>query len=161
MKAFFAFFTTPIPNPFAYWFQKEFAPIMPRKWKRMLYVSSVISMTSFADRPDFQLFQRINEILRMTYRPADYWIPKFIRNMIWKSIVRQKSLVVGDQPLEVFKLDSRAFTEEELDQICHFLSDNAPEWIIYAPESVLKSDARKCLSLLLTARYQPEALSAV
>lgn len=155
-----AFFTTPIPNPFAYWFQNEFAPLMPRKWKRMLYVSSIIAMTSMADRPDFRLFERINEILKMTYRPKDYWIPKFIRNMIWKSVVKQRVIVLDQHRFDVTKLDAHRVEEQQIEALSQYLSDHAPEWIVYAPEYVLRSDAKKCLSVIMRSERSFSAQTA-
>lgn len=129
------------------------APVLPRKWKRALYIFSIIAMTSYHDKPNFALFDQINTLLKLTYRPNDYWIPKFVRNMIWKSVINQE-IRVNKKTIPVASLDQICITSEELDRVCWYLSDKAPEWIVYAPEPILKKDAMLCLTTLFEDKFK-------
>lgn len=148
--------TTPIPNPFAYWFQNEFAPMMPRQWKRVLYIASIVAMTSFSDQPDFVVFSKINELLKLTYKSESYWIPKLFRNMIWKFIINDRIELNDGRSVPVCKLDQRAITQEELLQICDYLIQKTPAWIIYAPEWFIRRDLIRCLSELFNKRFDTQ-----
>ena len=153
MKSLIAFLFAPVQNPIAYWFKNTFAPIMPRKWKRALYVFSIIAMTSYHDKPNFVLFQQINDLLKLSYKPNAYWIPKFVRNMIWQSVINQK-IPLHKKTVQVASLDSMCISSEELGRVCFFLADRAPEWLIYAPEPILAADAMKCLSVLFENKFE-------
>jgi len=152
----YRYLNEPIQNPItrwlAYWFKTEFAPNMPRKWKRVLYIASIIALTSFTDKPDFILFEKINNLLKMTYKGQSYWIPKFMRNMIWKSILKEQ-IILDDKVIDVTNLDVCEINEKELEQICNFFIRKTPEWIVYAPTSFIKNDLMQCLTELFNKRF--------
>lgn len=147
--------TSPIPNPISYWFQREFAPVMPRKWKRMWYIASIIAMTSFTDKPDFMLFQKINDLLKMTDQGKSYWIPKFMRNMVWKPILKECIPLDGcDVPAT--QLDQRQVTNRELEQICDYFLCKTPPWIVYAPPEYIRKDLKMCLAEIFDNRFNTQ-----
>lgn len=146
---------TPIPNPLAYWFQNVFAPKMPRHWKRALYIASIIAMTSFTDKPDFLLFEKINDLLKMTYRGQSYLIPKFMRNMIWKQILKEQIELDG-KAVAATAIDQFQISDEELDTICKYFSDRTPKWIIYETPSKMQQDLKKCLTMLFSRRFNTQ-----
>ena len=149
------FLIAPVTNPLAKWFKNEFAPMMPCKWKRVLYIASIIALTSFTDQPDFLLFEKINKLLKMSYKGQSYWIPKIVRNMIWKPILHDR-IALGAKTLSVTRLDEYAITKEELDQICEYFLQRTPSWIVYAPHWYIKNDLRKCLTELFDRRFNTQ-----
>lgn len=150
---------TPIPNPFVLWFRHAFAPIAPsnwpRQWKRALYIGSIIAMTSFTDKPDFVLFKKISNLLEMTYKGESFWIPKFIRNIIWRPILKDQ-LVLNGHVVEVTNLDEYEINQDDLNEICEYFFKKTPEWIVYAPERFIKNDLKQCLSMLFSKRFDTQ-----
>jgi hypothetical protein len=143
---------TPIPNPIAYWFKNEFAPRMPPKWKRLFYIGSVIALTSFMDKPDFLLFSKINDMLGMTYTGTNLWIPKFIRDSIWKPILSD-SIELGGKSVPVTCLDKCEINNAELEQMATYFLERTPSWITYAPGEYMKRDLMTCLSQLFEKKF--------
>lgn len=140
-------------NPISYWLVNELAPRIPRKWKRMLYVTSIIALTSLSDKPNYLLFEKINEMLRLTYSPDDYLIPKFVRNMIWKKIIKEK-IILNNKEILSTKLDNSLLTDQEIQELSSYLASKTPGWLVYAPSELLISDASKCLKAIFNDRFK-------
>lgn len=118
-------------------------------------MASIIAMTSYTDRPDFLLFEKINRLLNLTYRKESYWIPKVFRNMIWRPILQDR-IELNEKSVKVTQLDQHPIDRDELEKICDFFMRKTPRWIVYAPEWHIRKDLKICLTQLFGKRYNIE-----
>lgn len=122
---------------------------LPRKVKRMLYVSSVIGMVIQRDKPDMAMVERINKVMHLAYRTSSLLFPVYIGSVIWKNLCG-KTVQLEQGPVEITHLPIHAMQEIDLWRTGVFFSRNAPAWLHYGSENLMTTDVHDALVCLDT-----------
>lgn len=139
-------------------FLESVVPVIPGKWKRLLYISSILGLTSFIRKPDVVILEKLNSILQMTERAHSYLIPIFIRNLIWSSVMDSK--IPGTaRDIRVLGMNPAEMNELELAQVSLYLASRAPMMLKYGSPELMARDGFLCLKKMMEPGT-PEAVAA-
>jgi hypothetical protein len=127
---------------------------LPKKFKRMIYLSSIAAFMEQKCDPDSSLARQINSIMRLAKYPDSMIFPMYIKTAIWKNIGSNPIVTNTGKFVKASDiLDKQEYRESE-DVAVHFVS-YAPEWLRYADPSVMLNDVMDLIHTLKTIRRQP------
>lgn len=126
------------------WLTKIAEAKLPRRFKRLIYISSILGIIKQINDPDMALIAKLNEVFRIAKYPDAFIFPMYIKSMIWKSAA-VRSVTLTDRVVPVAGLKCRGLKNEEREEIGVYFAANAPEWLRYGTNAVMISD----VSLLL------------
>ena len=112
---------------------------LPRNFKRMVYVSSILGLLMDNDRPDRRLIQKLNEIIELARDTKACEFPIYIRSAIWENL--DKSLKIDDQQTIAFTEVLRSdLTTDVCKAIGVQLASKVPAWLSYGSTAIMAND---------------------
>ena len=123
--------------------------VLPRRLKRLLYVSSVLGIV-LKETPDSDALARVNEKLHLAYGVMGMLFPIYLGSIIWKNVLN--NVIVLDRGwVVVDELSTTELGEADLWKTGLFFARNSPSWIQYGSDALMAADIRDTLALLEAA----------
>ncbi len=134
-------------NFFSRYLNKNFGEVLPRRIKRLLYVSSAMGLLLRTKNPDMRLVSRINDKLKLAYNASGMLFPIYIGSIIWKNLLSNViELNIGAVP--VSEINVHKLSDMDCWKTGLFLARNTPEWLQYGSNELMASDIHDMLVLL-------------
>lgn len=103
----------------------------PRRFKRLIFLSSVIGVVKGMKSPDEGAIEKLNEVLRIAYNKNAMQFPMQVHSWIWNDRLRTLDIELEDRIVSVTTLTQTKLDEQDFIHIAHYFIDNAPKWLIY------------------------------
>lgn len=114
--------------------REKLQELLPTRFKRLLYVGSVIGIL-FSKEPDTALLDQINEALKIAYGANSMLFPAYFSDRIWSGLVIERERLANLRDMEA----------QERWKICLLLAHHCPTWMQYGTEELMASDAYETL----------------
>jgi hypothetical protein len=117
---------------------------MPKRVKRLVFVSSILGLIQENKDPDLELVQKLNGILQVAKTPEGFLLPMYIHGYIWKNqavdAIPFRNSIFPLRTIMGFKL-----TDEEYTLIGKYFNKAIPDCLRYGSEDLLVSDVTNLL----------------
>ena len=134
-------------NFFSRYLTKQLAEMLPRRFKRLLYVGSAMGTLLKEKHPDNMLLMKINKKLRLAYSAAGMMFPIYIGAMIWKNLANSiVSLTVG--PVSLSDISVHALNDMDCWKTGALFAKNVPQWLRYGSTELMTADVHDMLVLI-------------
>ena len=134
-------------NFFSRYLAKHLAEMLPRRFKRLLYVSSAMGTLLKEKHPDNALVMRINKKLRLAYSATGMMFPIYIGAMIWKNLANSIiSLTVG--PVTLSDLHVHMLNDMDCWKTGALFAKNVPQWLRYGSTELMTADVHDMLVVI-------------
>lgn len=124
------------------WFKRQLAlvttPPIPRRVRRLIFISSILGLIKEAKDPDQYLVEKLNKILQVGYNNA-WALPMQVKSLIWKHL---DSNIIEINGRSIALSDLRKVELDEKDQavVGDWFVKRAPKWLKYGSEDLMRFD---------------------
>lgn len=146
-------------NFFTRYIARNIADVLPRRHKRLLYVSSAMGMLLKTKVLDPRLAESINAKMRLAFGASSLFFPVYIGSIIWKSL-RDKVVMLSIGAPRLCELDVCGLCDRDCWKTALFFAQNAPNWMRYGSIGLMTADIHDMLKELdrqRSGRSEPPA----
>lgn len=121
---------------------------VPRRIKRMIFLASVTSMIA-KNQDDHKIASKLNSVLHIAYKDDATILPMYIKNWIWKDLLKYPYIHINVGKVPVFSLPDQMLTTEDYSTIGAFFRTLAPNWLVYGSEALVAQDLKAVFNQVL------------
>ena len=121
---------------------------VPRRIKRMIFLASVTSMIA-KNQDDHKIASKLNSVLHIAYKDDATILPMYIKNWIWKDLLKDPYIHIHVGKVPVFSLPDQMLTTEDYSTIGAFFRTLAPNWLVYGSEALVAQDLKAVFNQVL------------
>lgn len=113
---------------------------LPRNFKRMIYISSVVGLIFNRDDPDMAIIEKLNEIIHLARDVKTCQFPMHIRSAIWKKL-DSASLDMGQgNKISIGEILSQPLDADRCAMLGQQFASNSPNWLNYGSKAIMAND---------------------
>lgn len=127
---------------------------VPRKFKRLVFLSSILGIIDDIKNPTDEIISKLNEILSLAHDKKALMLPIYIHSFIWKGVM--EPAMEKDQQLvdSIRNVVGGVIDEDSKNYLIDFFITHSPEWLRYGSIDLIKKE----LNTLFT--YSREIVAA-
>lgn len=125
---------------FAKWFYKLLEKHLPRSFKRLIYVSSILGLFEQTQDPDMTLVVKLNETFKLAQYPDAFAFPMYIKSVIWKNAISEAILLKGANSVAIGDLIKMELNSKECSTIGEYFAKQSPTWLKYGSLDLMAND---------------------
>jgi hypothetical protein len=113
---------------------------VPRRFKRMIFLSSIVGAVKDIKNPDKATLDKLNHLLHLAHNNNAIAFPMYIHSWLWKQPICTQRIQL--QSTEVSIKDIGKSVLNRLDVVClaKYFIENAPLWLIYSTDRLIAKD---------------------
>jgi len=128
--------------------RRKLNQIAPRRIKRLFFISSLICLVLNNRSPDLGLLKKINDVLNLSYTSTGMLFPVYMGFTHWDDLdFNRTPMIVDGVECKVTDL-FWASSDHDLWRVAYFYTTHAPDWLVYASQSLMTTDAHDMFKLL-------------
>lgn len=128
--------------------RRKLNQVAPRRIKRLFFIASLICLVLNNRSPDLGLLKRINDVLKLSYTSTGMLLPVYMGFTHWDDLDFSKATFIVDGLNQKATDLTWATTDHDLWRIAHFYATHAPDWLVYASQSLMTTDAHDAFELI-------------
>ena len=113
---------------------------LPRRFKRLIYVSSILGLIQQMQDPDMILITKLNNVFKIAHHPDAFAFPMYIKSVIWKNTMFDVVHIGNDKEVAVCDLVNHELSNRECAAIGEYFANNAPSWLKYGAIDTMVND---------------------
>ena len=121
--------------------------VMPRRIKRLMYMSTVLGVIIQNKFPGPDLLVPVNRVLKLARNSAALLLPVFLYEFFWKNSL-QDTIHLSDRVIEVGKVSVYNINDKDLWKIALFFARRARPCMRYGSEELMIADIHDLLVVL-------------
>jgi hypothetical protein len=132
----------PIPRGglFSRMFTKVLENRLPRKFKRLIYVSSILGLIQQMQDPDMELVTKLNETFKLAEYPDAFAFPMYIKSVIWKDALFDHVSIHSDRNVAIGDLIKEDLNSRDCAAIGEYFATHSPSWLKYGAIDFMVND---------------------
>ena len=134
-------------NFFSRYLTKHIADVLPRRVKRLLYVSSAMGTILREKSPDTKLVSKINDKLKLAYGASGLLFPIYIGSFIWKQL-KTSVVYIHCGPVKLTELPLDKMNDMDCWKTGIVFAKNVPVWLRYGSTELMTADIHDMLVLM-------------
>ena len=123
---------------------------LPRKTKRLIFISTFIACASEVNNPSKEILTKINELLKVSDIDEAIGLPMLFGLQLWsKKLPEGIYLQSLKNPIvEIKELKNKTFNAAELRVTANTILSRSPKWLIYDSKRIMRNDIATMIALL-------------
>lgn len=113
---------------------------LPRNFKRMIYISSVVGLIFNRDDPDMVLIEKLNEIIHLARDVKTCQLPMHIRSAIWKNLDTSNVQVGQGKRITIGEILEKPLDSDRCSYIGEQIASSSPKWLTYGSKAIMAND---------------------
>lgn len=127
---------------------KTYTKRIPRRLKRLIYVSSILGMMQQVKDPNMELVSKLNDVFKIAKYPDAFKFPMYIKSIIWKNMATNQ-VVVGDaRSIAIPDLINSDLTNSDVELVGQYFAKHSPSWLRYGSIDLMVDDVMILLKQL-------------
>ena len=110
------------------------------RFKRMIFLSSVLGLLENIQTPDKEMMSKLNEILKLAHNNDAIAFPMYIRSFLWRNCDVETCLSVDGRQVPLTELSGSRMTTANYLALARYLINSAPKWMVYGSEQAVAQD---------------------
>ncbi len=145
-------------------FSRAFAKVLennlPRRFKRLIYVSSILGLMQQARDPDMTLVTKLNDTLKLAQYPDAFAFPMYVKSVIWRDAIFDTVCLRADQRIAIGDLIKQDLTGKDCTAIGEYFASQSPSWLKYGSLEFMVNDVVSLIKQLKTFNGQAATAAA-
>ena len=115
--------------------------VLPKRMKRLIFVSSFIAHIKNSTNPDKELLSKINKLLLLSSNDDALLLPVQLHQQIWQKVVLKD--VLTDKNIEIddiSQIASYSFKKPQIRTLSEEIIRVIPNWLLYGSKTQIRSD---------------------
>ena len=142
-------------NIFIRLFARYVAYYFPRRFKRLIFISSVMGVIQQIKDPDMQLIGKLNDLFKVAQYDDAFVFPMYIKSFIWKGIGTTPIEVDASHHLNITQIMAKDLSMSEVNAVGDFFADKVPACLRYGSAKLMASDVIMLIKQLKTFYKEP------
>lgn len=122
---------------------------LPRRFKRLIFISSIFGLLEKVKDPDMVVVTKLNKVLNIAKYPDAMIFPMYIKNVIWKNVGTSKISITESRTVDVAEVLTFNLATVDCQGIGEYFVTNTPDWLKYGTMEMMKEDV---ISLIKSLR---------
>ncbi len=127
-------------NIFIRLFARYIAYYFPRRFKRLIYISSIMGLLQQIKDPDMLLIGKLNDLFKVAKHDDAFIFPMYIKSFIWKDIGIAPIAVDETHGLNISQIMARDLSVTEANAVGDFFANKVPNCLRYGSTKLMASD---------------------
>lgn len=145
-------------------FQKKLGDLLckyvPRRFKRLVFLTSVYGMIEGVDIPDAEHLKRMNELLHLARDSKALALPILLQSKIWKSRLAFPVIRLSEREICIGDLKTSMLCTRDYDYLAAYLIEKAPRCLNYGSLALVARDLERLFMVRTLAKKVKPAVSA-
>jgi len=121
--------------------ENSFRDYLPKRFKRMIYISSLLSLILQIKKPNESQLEKINSIFKIAKYKDSMAVPIYFNSYIWHDINNTTIVTIdSNNGIPLTSIKNAYLTEKDKDIITDFFINRTPNWLKYGSRNLLKHD---------------------
>jgi hypothetical protein len=122
--------------------QKVAKEHFPRRFKRLIYISSILAIVKEIKEPEQSevLVNKLNDVFKIAKYPQAMMYSMYIKSMVWRDLSNEDAILLNEQRVLISQLQSKCLNESDCLAVGKYFNDKAPEWLKYGSERLMVND---------------------
>lgn len=112
----------------------------PKRFKRLIYISSIIAIIKQIREPDHILIAKLNDIFKIARYPDAMIFPMYIKSFIWRDLKADNIININGKCVLVSDIECNCISETDYEAIAKYFNSIAPGWLKYGSEKLMIYD---------------------
>lgn len=121
-------------------FNKVAGAVISNKFKRLIYISSLIGVFSEIDNPDKELVEKLNNLLRLANTSNSIASNMKVHSIIWGENFSKNKLDINGQVVNIGEVFKKERSMYDYRCIAEKIADLSPEWLRYGSRAQMSRD---------------------
>lgn len=143
-------------------FSRRFAKMLennlPRRFKRLIYVSSIMGLMQQVRDPDMTLVTKLNDTLKLAQYPDAFAFPMYVKSVIWKDAMFDTVCIHANNQVAIGDLIKQELSSKDCTAIGEYFANQAPSWLKYGSLEFMVNDVVSLIKQL--KRFNGQAAMA-
>lgn len=124
------------------WFTSMLSIVLPKRLKRLIFLSSMIAYIQGTEKPDKALAGKINQLLSLAHRDNAMNTPSAIKDHIWPNIIPRDEPIgrTGIALCDLCEIEDYQVNATQARFISNRIISGMPEALKYGSNRQIKSD---------------------
>lgn len=119
--------------------------IVPAKIKRAIFVSTIAGLVRQVTKPDEDLVNRLNRVLKLT-NPQAAALSMQAKSVIWRRL--RDDVQLHGRSVSIHDVDKQNLNDSDMQTMAEHFSRNVPAWLKYGSADLMTRDALTVLDQL-------------
>jgi hypothetical protein len=122
---------------------------LPKKTKRLVFLSSLIGYITKNEEPDKELLQKINNLLALSENDRAMVLPMYISKTIWHDRIQSFDCFscVNSKTCEK-TVKNMCLSHQQICRMSNAIITNIPNWMVYGTKRHIRHDVMTLLANL-------------
>lgn len=126
---------------------------MSKRFKRLIFVASVIALINDIKNPPTELINRLNSVLKLAKDDNAIWLPMHIHSFIWRDSISNNFAEQYPDDISISAIIRGKLNLNNTD-LMEFIYTSTPKWLIYGDrETVFKDLVKLFIFNLVTPKH--------
>lgn len=122
------------------WFFSLLERNLPRKFKRLIYVSSILGLFEQMKDPDMTLVKKLNDTFKLAEYPDAFAFPMYIKSVIWKGALNEPVELHTREKVSIGELINQELNSKDCMAIGEYFATRTPKWLSYGSIDLMAND---------------------
>lgn len=113
---------------------------IPRRFKRLIFLSSVLGVIKGLKKPDADAIDKLNRALHIAHNKDAMLFPMQIHSWIWRDRLESLDIELDDRIVSVTTLSQTKLDNSDFFRIALYFIEHAPKWLIYGSIRQIAAD---------------------
>lgn len=132
---------------------------VPKRFKRIVFISSIMGMIEQSRDANMELVNKVNEIFQLAKDPKTFLLPVHFNSVIWTDITADSPLGGDPEANEVCRIclrdiNDRILSHDECEAIGRHFAKNVPDWLKYGSFELMVSDVIRLVREIASFKVQ-------
>lgn len=139
-------------NPIRHFINDSIRESMPRKYKRTVFITSLIYLLDNKHNISRNTFKKIVKLFDMgIHNESNLKYTYYIRNYVWSNMIKTGSIVINNESKKIvdfvkeYRTNNKLTTTEITDKLVEAIFSNIPDFIKYGSDKLMKYDISNVL----------------
>lgn len=142
------------------WVSQKWLAHLPRRFKRMIYISSLFGLILNTENPDRELLNKLNDLISLAKNSRTCEVPILLRKAIWKDLGQHNLNIDAGESIALQDVASRSLTTDNCLAIGTHIAKLVPAWLCYGSVAIMANDVIMLIKQLRNLQGNPKTMFA-
>jgi len=124
------------------------SPRIPNKFKRMVFLTSLLAMLRDTRSGDERILKHVNHFLCLAHDDRSMNLPLYTHRWIWKGISSGDAIILNAGSVQLKEILSSKLTTDDYHTIVDYFLKTCPAWMVYSDRKTIYHDVRAMIHIL-------------
>lgn len=130
------------PSLTAFMLEKVVGHRFPKRFKRLIYISSVLAIVKEVREPEQSkvLVNKLNDVFKIAKYPEAMMYSMYIKSIVWRDLPAEGHILINGQKITISQIKGRCLSDSDCRAVGEYFNKQAPKWLRYGSNNLMIHD---------------------